>query len=392
MVAGPVVTILVLEAFSHVAILIVGPRLDERIRRRADIYEEQTRRIERILTMGQEGRDKPDCLLGWRYRAGFRDEVDRLNSQGLRSDREYSVTPRPGVVRIAAFGDSFVYCNEVSNDQCWSHFIEVLYPGIEVLNYGVGGYGTDQAYLQYLREGDELRPHIVLIGFTPVDLRRTINVYRRFISTLEHPLAKPRFLLGHDGSLTLLPNPLGTREAYKRLHDDPGLIIRLGKHDRWYEPAIYENPAYDLSATVRLAVSTWIRLRRRYLDADRLMNGSLFNTTSEAFRIQVVLLDTFVAAVESSGARPVILILPDRYSITAARNGEQTIYAPLVDVFKGKGTAYLDVLQAFLAEGEDANSDEWFMSGGHYSSAANRIAAWLGHRMLVLGQGMGRPD
>jgi hypothetical protein len=180
-----------LEAGARV-IELASPRiLVEPIRRRSDILREQSRRIASLLDTSKSHREAIDSLLGWRYRPGFVSATDHINRQGLRSRREYSdVAPR-GALRIAAFGDSFVYGNEVDDDNAWPAQLEACANDYEVLNYGVGGYGLDQAFLRFQSEGLTLGPRVVLIGFTTDDLRRVVNVYRRFISSLELPLAKP---------------------------------------------------------------------------------------------------------------------------------------------------------------------------------------------------------
>ncbi len=77
---------------------------------------------------------------------------------GLRGRREYSSKAAADAVRVGAFGDSFVFGSEVGNDDVWSAQAERSEPGLEVLNYGVGGYGTDQALMLYRSRGQELEP------------------------------------------------------------------------------------------------------------------------------------------------------------------------------------------------------------------------------------------
>ena len=90
-------------------------------------------------------------------------------------------------------------------------------PEVEVLNYGVGGYGIDRAYLRYLSEGAELHPRVVMMGFTTDDIGRVVNVYRGFIDSRSSVLFKPRFLIDARNELTLLEPPLKSRADYGRL-------------------------------------------------------------------------------------------------------------------------------------------------------------------------------
>lgn len=56
----------------------------------------------------------------------------------------------PTRYRIAIVGDSFTFKLEVPYEKTWGHQFEIaLGPGWQVLNFGVDGYGLDQAFLRY---------------------------------------------------------------------------------------------------------------------------------------------------------------------------------------------------------------------------------------------------
>jgi hypothetical protein len=368
------------EGLSLAVLHLTRRLLDEEIRTTRDIWREQSVLIRQLL---QGGRLLAvDSVLGWRYRSDVATARDQTNSRGLRSAREYSAVPADSIVRVAAFGDSFVYGNEVDNANSWSALAEQIHPRLEVLNYGVGGYGNDQAYLRFLADGRTLSPRIAILGFTPTDFGRVVNVYRRFLSNRELPLFKPRFVLRPDGELELVPSPVRVPADYTRYLDHPKAVMALGRGDAWYEPAIYENRLYDLSATMRLLTGLWVKVRRRYLDDDRLVQNGLFNRASTAFALQTTLFQSFAAKARAAGIVPVVVILPDRESIVRRRNGQAPISAPLIDDLRARGIDYLDVTEAFLARGA-ARLDDWFMPQGHYSPSANRLVAeWLGPRLL----------
>jgi hypothetical protein len=143
LIACLLVTVELLAYATCLAISHVAPHRG--ISHRATILARQSAALRQFLDHQGVARDVLDPDLGWRYRSGFRSPTDRINSQGLRALREYSSRPAPGIFRVAAFGDSYVYGTEVPDGECWAARIEELDPGIEVLNYGVGGYGVDQA-------------------------------------------------------------------------------------------------------------------------------------------------------------------------------------------------------------------------------------------------------
>lgn len=372
----------VLEALSLLAGRILGPRLDVDVRRTARVLEDQTRET-RVLLDDPNTLILLDSLLGWRYRPGYESPMHAINSAGHRSAREYAAAVPPGIRRVASFGDSFVYGNEVPNAASWTAQLEAAHPEVEVLNYGVGGFGTDQALLLFLREGMAFGPEVVLIGFAPVNLRRTQNVYRRFISTQEPPLVKPRFRLDELGRLALIPNPLPRREDWEALAGDPRRALELGEHDEWYDPVRYRNPLHDWSATVRLGTAVGLRLWRKYLWEDRLLDGPRFRVQSPAFALQRALLNAFADSVRSRGAQPVLLLLPDRDSVTGLRAGGPVVYAPMRDSLVADGRAVvIDLLDAFAAQPAAADPWSWFAPGGHYSAEGNRVVAeWVFARL-----------
>ncbi len=169
------------------------------------------------------------------------------NAAGLRANREYSVDPPPGVRRLAAFGDSFTHCDDVDLSGCWTFGLEQAWAGREVLNFGAPGYGPDQAWLRYGRDGRAYRPCAVLIGYMVENVNRVVNRFGPFYTPWSaFPLSKPRFLIEGDG-LTLLPSPATTPE----LLDDPRCVEEtLGPYDHWYFPGLFVANPLDVSHVV----------------------------------------------------------------------------------------------------------------------------------------------
>jgi lysophospholipase L1-like esterase len=373
--AAALIALVVVEATSYVGLRLAPRLLQEPIRRTPDIFAEQSAKLRQLLDTTAAHREVLDSALGWRYRAGFRKGGDQISAQGLRSDRLYASTPPTGVLRVAAFGDSYVYGTEVDNAGAWPTLLERLAPGIEVMNYGVGGYGVDQAYLRYVDEGTRLQPHVVVIGFAPVDLPRVVNRYRRFLDDREIALTKPRFVVGTNGALSLIPNPLPSRRDYARLVANPELALAMSDSDQWFEPAVYKNPLYDWSATARLVSALWVKVHRRYVGDERVLRGRLMNARSPAFRVQMALFEEFAARVKRDGAIPLIAILPDHDAIVEAARGMERPFAPILAELRRRHVDYVDLTDAFLADADVHHAERWFMPGGHYSGAGNRVVA-----------------
>ena len=369
--------IVFLEAASWIGIALLSPRLSEPIRRTPAIFRDQSERIRRWLEADSSTLFVIfDSSLGWRQRPGYRSALYTVGPQGLRGSRVYGAVPARGVLRVDAFGDSFVFGSEVGDTAAWPAIIEKTFPGIEVPNYGVGGYGLDQTFLSLAAHGRDLHPKVVVVGYVPDDLRRAVNVYRRFLSTSEPPLVKPRFVLGDSESLTLVPAPLKNAQDYRRVLDHPRDALALGRLDYWYSPLIYQNPLYDYSAAVRLVTTLWVRISRQHF-GDRLYIGAYANPRAEAFRLQVALFDHAADSIRAMGAQPLFVFFPDREQMTRIIGGGRPSYQPLLDTLRAHGLNPLDAAAAF-AKSPAADLGRWFMTA-HYSPEGNRLVAlWLG--------------
>jgi hypothetical protein len=96
----------------------------------------------------------------------------RTSSAGLR-DREHAREKPAGTVRIAVLGDSFAEALQVAAEQTFWAVLErelgrcPAYAGrtIEVMNFGVGGYGTAQELLTLRDQALQYGPDLVLLAF-----------------------------------------------------------------------------------------------------------------------------------------------------------------------------------------------------------------------------------
>src|SRR5438132_592940 len=125
---------------------------------------------------------EPDSLVGWSLRPGAQgvnffegSEAEvRISSAGVR-DREHSVVKPADVWRVAVLGDSYTEALQVAEDKRFTSVIERLLAEcdagggrrIEVLNFGVSGFGTAQEYLLLKHRVLQYAPDVVVLAFLP---------------------------------------------------------------------------------------------------------------------------------------------------------------------------------------------------------------------------------
>ena len=155
---------------------------------------------------------------GWFQREGK--AYIRINSDGLR-DREHSITKPQNVVRIAVLGDSYSEALPVAEeDAFWSVMERKLqecdaFQGkqVEVINFGVSGYGTGQELLTLREHVWKYSPDIVMLAVTTnndiMDNSRVLKktdripyfVYNDNHLTLDDSFKKSRAFLSQQSSI-----------------------------------------------------------------------------------------------------------------------------------------------------------------------------------------------
>ncbi len=121
-------------------------------------------------------------------------EVDveyRINSQGLRAEREYPLRKSPGTCRIGLFGDSFFFGLESDYKNTFGSVLEQRLResgfNVEVLNFAVGGFGTAEMLQTYEKFGVKFDPDIVIFSWEMSDFDDNVrsDLYRLHNGRLE---------------------------------------------------------------------------------------------------------------------------------------------------------------------------------------------------------------
>lgn len=125
------------------------------------------------------------------------------NSDGARSSLYAPDLP----AILSSFGDSFCQCRGVEDEFTWQRGLEKKLRR-PVRNYGVGGYGLDQAYLRYLRLRTMPLGKLILFAVSPCTIERMVGIYKHYIEFGNVLGLKPRYRLKNDGNLDLLKLPI----------------------------------------------------------------------------------------------------------------------------------------------------------------------------------------
>lgn len=315
-----------------------------------------------------------DPLVGWLYRPDLDDPQHHVNEQGIRlavgDARTVPAQPPAGRLRVAAFGDSYTFGSQVTHEQSWPQVMaaELAAAGrpAEVLNFGVPGHGTGQAYLRWQTAGQDFHPDVVLFGFTAENLYRMVNIGRWFYTGSPVDFfSKPRFVPEGDG-LRLLNQPCvppaELPEWYHTFDQNP-----LAPHEYHYDPADYEAHWYNHSRFLSMMIDSCYRKHHRWVE-----RPELYDPEGEIVSLWRAIVGRFRREVEAAGGRFVVVHLPRSRGMKQIDAGEPLYYAEFLALVKEEFETVCPQRRMLERQKEgESIKDSFFRK--HYNPFGNRV-------------------
>lgn len=237
----------------------------------------------------------PQSVLGWQYY----DEAfhDLKPARGPAGWDAYGASPRPSNRTYAhqcvtTYGDSFTHGDEVTHDEAWTRGASDLL-GCEVVNHGVGGFGTDQAYMRYTDTAPQTP--VVLLGVYQEMLRRNLSASWLFYGMQPGATIKPYFVLDAAGLHHVpMPTDMAARNV-KAYHAD----------DRYYQPVRMDFP-YSLA----LLRAVYYRASKPAVSKTRMLPPETAYEDTQAIALQLALTDRLRTEARQNGQRLAVVFFP----------------------------------------------------------------------------------
>ena len=303
---------------------------------------------------------KYDSLIGWmglpnlsmhdNYGPGLRLTT---NADGMRIHRPVTRTLAPGEKRIVCSGDSFAFGSGVSDDETFCAYLEQALPGVRTLNMAQRGYGIDQAYLWYKRDGAQYPHQVHLFTFIWHDFERMA-----LTSFTGYPKSKLALKSGHLFT-TNVPVP------------------------RWKGPSRGESPATVLADTRLMQL-----VERRIDQSDA---AQLRRVDAQVWDIAEAVFLDLAKLNRERGSSLVLVYLPAPPDLTP---GAYDVRRERMEKFSKKsGIPFIDLTPEIRTVPSD--SLDWLFitpnalpvvgSGGHYTASGHRwVAARLAEHLRAI--------
>ena len=130
----------------------------------------------------------------------------------------------------SCYGDSFTFSRQVNDDETWVHYLSE-FTNSNVINFGVGNYGVDQALLRLKREFPKHPTKIVIMGVVPETICRIVSVWKHYYEYGNTFGFKPRFILKNN-SLNLIENIIDGKDKFEKYQN---YLEDINRYDFFYK-------------------------------------------------------------------------------------------------------------------------------------------------------------
>ena len=247
------------------------------------------------------------------------------------------------------------FSDEVEDQFAWGNVMAERL-GCRVANYGVSGYGTDQAQLRFERhvaQGRELG-EVIVMGLLPVNLNRTVNQWRYFLLPSNPFGFKPVFSIEAEGPV-LNPVFSGDFEQLKDLARQPNDYLLYDEYAPGSENLLapISTPSFPYSWSLfQLATKLTTNFRFSQIgEKVNFLNYPVYFDNRDGIskrKIEVLkhIVDRFRSTCEEQSKRCVFLLIPDAELVLQRQRSGQHNLEWLADAIPSK-LEYIDATDIY---------------------------------------------
>ena len=328
-------------------------------------------------------------VLGWPYpeeRGGERYDATWARPSAAFPD------PLAAPSCVSVYGDSFTQSPN-SDAETWADQLSLAL-GCRVANYGVAGYGSDQAFLRYQHLPPDASRVVILAHFAE-NMTRNLTRNRDLTNYARYFAYKPRFVLGADGEIALVPIPtlseaehealMGTRSPQLDLEHEsfhPGGPGGAQRFEFPYSWSLLKSLGdFRIESVLRRVPRHCVLYRK-----DHPLHGVAI--TAGIFR-------AFAQEARRRGQYPLVMLFPTHRDLAVYQETGAWCGQSLIDALDGSGVEVLDFTPR-LAEQLAAHPDvPVWNEGEHFTpDAERRVADFVREQLAqrgLLGEPTGAP-
>lgn len=328
-----------------------------------------------------------DPLLGWCNNPNFRSDDGNYchDIHGIRTadSINYTINKKTNTLRVALLGDSYIYGAEASFENTIGHYLESNLRenniDAEVLNFGVGAYGMDQAYLSWKKTAYKFKPDIVVFGFQPENAARNVNLIRALYSKKEAlPFFKPRFVL--DGkTITLINTPTPIPDSLPAKLKNMA-AWNFSKYETFYNPDDYRDAFWLKSKIVSYGLDLLAENRFNIYENER----PFYSLDNEPSNLTLKIINRLRRDVQINGADFYVVHIPRNLDIDVLLNGKSLSYEDLYKQLMSENVV-IHPESELIKAAKLHSVNSLYAPSQHYSKKGNFIIAKETAKVIIKG-------
>jgi hypothetical protein len=322
--------------------------------------------------------DKRDPVLGWPPPSRYgQEDLDQL---GARINTFFPNTASQACV--STYGDSFTFGNEVDNVAAFPNQLSRIL-GCRVNNFGVSGYGTDQALIRF-RVNESDSPRVAVLAHLSEDIIRNVTQFSGFIYGSRFGF-KPRFVPAIGSTFELRPILNFDGLNYKDVYKNPSNYF----HDDYFLPdGPGKVPFLRFPYTLAAVKSLFSYKFRGFFDYRDAYTEPFYEVghASNALEVTQFIIQEFRREAIRRDIVPLVVIVPIVVDLLAKQSTGSWPYRNLVENLEKKGdVALVDFGEVLIKHMErtgksvcDFYRKEWHAKGGctgHFNEDGNLLLA-----------------
>ena len=274
---------------------------------------------------------------------------------------------------VSIYGDSYTYSNRATSEEAWSNQLSGLLD-CRVSNFGVSGYGTDQAFMRFLLNKKDSAPIVILNHFVN-DIARNVNQYWgvRFTDRHHRFFFKPRFILDEDGALERIPIPSLTYEEVLKMQEDPAKWL---PHEYFLPNGHYGSPRFRFPYTLALIRTFWHqKFLALYRSEPRHALFYRMDHPTGSLQLTARIFQEFSVSAKAAGRIPIVTIIPYLSDMLYHSRNDRWIFEPLIRLSDHQSYRLVNIGQEITKRITPEMYSSLYQGEGHMNARGDRLLA-----------------
>lgn len=251
---------------------------------------------------------------------------------------------------IDVFGDSWTFSAEVSKEFAWPNQLSKIL-GCKVNNFGVGGYGSDQATMRH--ELISAFSNVSILNHLSENITRNVNQFRSFLFPYTDSIiaTKPRYVINSNDDLLLIKKPEIQQSDVANLKE----LKRKLEYEYFFpdgESGIRKEVEFPYFISAMDLLINHFHIKAKIKDQPRHIEFYDHAHPSNALALTFKIFDKFISNSKIRGQVPIITIIPTCGDLKYFNRHNKLPYQIMLDDLDRRDILYYDFSRDFIREND----------------------------------------